>query len=61
MAILGLIFAFFGICFLVVIGYFAGTVGAWLTHWPQYTNILRWLNGGILISLGVRLALTEQR
>jgi len=61
MAILGLTFAFFGLCFLVVVGYFAGTVGAWLTRSPQYTNILRWLTGGILISLGVRLALTEQR
>jgi len=61
MAILGLTFAFFGLCFLVIVGYFAGAVGAWLTRSPQYTNILRWLTGGILISLGVRLALTEQR
>lgn len=61
MAILGLTFAFFGLCFLVVVGYFAGAVGAWLTRSPQYTNILRWLTGGILISLGIRLALTEQR
>ncbi len=61
MATLGLTFAFFGLCFLAVVGYFAGAVGAWLTRSPQYTNILRWLTGGILISLGVRLALTEQR
>jgi len=61
MAILGLTFAFFGLCFLVAVGYFAGAVGAWLTRSPHYTNILRWLTGGILISLGVRLALTEQR
>ena len=61
MASLGLTFAFFGLCFLVTVGYFAGTVGAWLTQRPQYTNTLRWLNGGILIGLGVRLALTEQR
>jgi threonine/homoserine/homoserine lactone efflux protein len=61
MVILGLTFALFGLCFLVVVGYFAGTIGAWLTRRPQYTNILRWCTGGILISLGVRLALTEQR
>ena len=46
---------------LVIVGYFAGAVGAWLTRSPQYTNILRWLTGGILISLGMRLAFNEQR
>ncbi len=61
MAILGMTFAGFGLCFLVVVGYFAGAVGAWLTRSPQYTNTLRWLTGGILISLGVRLAFAEQR
>lgn len=61
MAILGMTFAGFGLCFLVMVGYFAGAVGAWLTRSPQYTNILRWLTGGLLISLGVRLAFTEQQ
>ena len=59
MALLGLTFAVFGICFLLVVGYFAGTVGAWLTRSPQSTKILHWLTGGILVSLGVRLAFTE--
>ena len=58
---LGLTFALFGLCFLVVVGYFAGAIGAWLTRQPQYTNILRWITGGVLIGLGVRLALTERR
>ena len=61
MALLGLTFAFFGMCFLIVVGYFAGTVGVWLTRSPQSTKILRWLTGGILMSLGVHLAFTEQR
>lgn len=61
MVMLGLTFALFGLCFLVVVGYFAGTIGAWLTRRPRYTNILRWCTGGILISLGLRLALTEKR
>lgn len=61
MAILGMTFAGFGLCFLVIVGYFSGSVGAWLTRSPQSTKILRWLTAGILISLGVRLALTEQR
>jgi len=43
------------------VGYFAGVIGAWITRRPQYTKILRWLTGGILIGLGVRLALTERQ
>jgi threonine/homoserine/homoserine lactone efflux protein len=61
MVILGLTFALFGLCFLAVVGYFAGAIGAWLTRRPQYTNLLRWLTGGVLIGLGVRLAFTERR
>jgi threonine/homoserine/homoserine lactone efflux protein len=61
MVMLGLTFAVFGLCFLILVGYFAGTIGGWLLRRPQYTNILRWCTGGILISLGVRLALTERR
>jgi threonine/homoserine/homoserine lactone efflux protein len=61
MVLLGLTFALFGLCFLVLVGYFAGAIGAWLTRRPQYTNLLRWLTGGVLIGLGVRLALTERK
>jgi threonine/homoserine/homoserine lactone efflux protein len=59
MGILGLTFALFGLCFLAVVGYFAGAVGAWLTNQPRYTKSLRWLTGGILVGLGARLALSE--
>src|SRR5512138_283912 len=61
MITLGLTFAFFRLCFLVLIGYFAGALGAWLTRQPKYTNFLRWFTGGVLIALGIRLALTERR
>jgi threonine/homoserine/homoserine lactone efflux protein len=61
MVILGLTFALFGLCFLTVVGYFAGAIGSWLTGRPEYTNGLRWLTGGVLIGLGVRLAFTERR
>jgi threonine/homoserine/homoserine lactone efflux protein len=61
MVIFGMTFAGFGLCFLAMVGYFAGAVGAWLARSPIYTNTLRWLTGGILISLGLRLAFTEQR
>jgi threonine/homoserine/homoserine lactone efflux protein len=61
MVVLGLTFALFGLCFLACVGAFAGAIGAWLTRRPQYTSFLRWLTGGVLIGLGVRLAFTERR
>lgn len=60
MVILGLTFATFGLCFLLVIGYSSGTLGSWLTHRPRYTQFLQRFAGGILIGLGVRLALVKQ-
>jgi len=61
MTILGLTFALFGLCFLALVGYFAGSVGAWMSNQPHYTKFFRWLSGGILFVLGARLALTNQR
>jgi threonine/homoserine/homoserine lactone efflux protein len=58
MAILGLTFACFGLCFLGVIGYSAGAIGGWLTRRPYVAHFLHRLAGGILIGLGVRLAFT---
>jgi len=60
MVILGLTFARFGLCFLLVIGYSSGTIGNWLTRRPRYTQFLQRFAGGILIVLGIRLALTER-
>lgn len=59
--VLGLTFAFFGLCFLLVVGYSSGTIGTYLTHRPQYAQITQRVSGGILIGLGVRLALTERK
>ena len=61
MIFLGVTFACFGLCFLLVVGYFSGTIGRWLTHRRQYTQSLQRLAGGILIGLGIRLAFTEHR
>jgi threonine/homoserine/homoserine lactone efflux protein len=61
MVFLGLTFACFGLCFLLVIGYSSGTIGRWLTGRPQYVQSLQRLAGGILISLGIRLAFTEHK
>ncbi len=60
MTILGLTFACFGLCFLLVVGYSAGAIGGWLTRRPYYAQFLQRFAGGILIGLGVRLALTER-
>ena len=59
--LLGLTFACFGLCFLVVVGYSSGAIGSWLTRRPHYTPLLQRLAGGLLIGLGARLALTEQQ
>jgi threonine/homoserine/homoserine lactone efflux protein len=60
MVFLGLTFAAFGLCFLLVVGYFSGAIGRWLTGRPQYTRSLQRLAGGILMGLGIRLSLTER-
>lgn len=60
MVILGLTFACFGLCFLLVIGYGSGTIGGWLTRRPYFSQFLQRFAAGILIALGVRLALKER-
>ena len=60
MVLLGLTFACFGLCFLLVVGYSSGTIGKWLTGRPQYARFFQRLAGGILVGLGIRLALTEK-
>jgi threonine/homoserine/homoserine lactone efflux protein len=59
--ILGLTFAFLGFVFLLVVAYSSGTIGRWITRRPQHAQFLGRLSGGILIGLGVRLALTERK
>jgi threonine/homoserine/homoserine lactone efflux protein len=61
MLALGLLFAVFGIAFLSVVGAFAGQIGGWLSNKPAFVNRFRWLTGGVLIGLGVRLAFVERR
>jgi threonine/homoserine/homoserine lactone efflux protein len=61
MVILGLTFAFFGLCFLLAVGFSSGTIGVWLTRRPRFAQFFQRLAGGILICLGIRLALTERQ
>ena len=60
MVILGMTFAGFGLCFLLFVGYSSGSIGSWLTSRPRYAQFFQRLAGGILIGLGIRLAITEK-
>jgi threonine/homoserine/homoserine lactone efflux protein len=61
MVMLGLTFAFFGLCFLLMVGYSSGKIGSLLTRQPRYGQFLERLAGAVMIGLGIRLALTERR
>lgn len=61
MLALGIIFALFGIMFLSLVGFFAGSIGNWLTQQRHIAGKLRWLTGSIFIGLGLRLALAERK
>ena len=60
MVILGVTFACFGLCFLLIVGYSSGTIGRWLMDRPRYAQFFQRFAGGLLIVLGIRLALTEK-
>ena len=60
MVILGVTFACFGLCFLLIVGYSSGSIGSWLMYRPKYAQLFQRLAGGILIGLGIRLVLTEK-
>ncbi len=61
MVCLGLTFALFGVVFLVLLGYFSGGIGSWLSRKHNLAEKLRWFTGGVLILLGLRLAFIERR
>ena len=60
LAMLGVTFAFFGLCFLLLVGYSSGSIGTWLMQRPTFAQFFQRLAGGILVVLGIRLALTER-
>lgn len=61
MVFLGLTFALFGLVFLVLLGYFSGGIGVWLSRKNNLAKKIRWFTGSILILLGVRLVFMQQR
>jgi threonine/homoserine/homoserine lactone efflux protein len=58
---LGLAFALLTLAIFSAIAVFSGTVGSWLRARPKFADGLGWLTGGVLILLGLRLALQERR
>ena len=61
MLALGLTFALLTWMVFSAIGYFSGSLGNWLESRPGYANVLRWLTGGVLVGLGLRLAFSDRR
>ena len=58
---LGLVFALLTLAIFGAIGIFSGTLGSWLRTRPKFASGLGWLTGGVLIGLGLRLALQDRR
>ena len=57
----GLTFALLTLGIFGVLALFSGTVGLWLGARPNLAGWLGWLTGGVLIGLGLRLALQDRR
>ena len=61
MIVLGLAFAFMTIIFLVIVGFFAGTIGSWLKKKKSVENRIRIGSGTVLIILGLQLLIPHRR
>lgn len=59
MVCLGGTYAFFGLIFLVLLGYFSGRIGLWLSTRENLTKTINRLTGSILVVLGLRLVLSD--
>ena len=60
-SVLGSIFALLCLVVYGVVGYFSGSLGDVLAEKPRLAGALRWITGGILVALGLRLAIPELR
>jgi threonine/homoserine/homoserine lactone efflux protein len=58
---LGLVFAAMTWAAFSAVALLSGALGGWLRSRPRLANGLSWLTGGVLVSLGLRLALPERR
>ena len=60
-SLLGGIIAFQAIVWFGLVGYFAGTLGKWLSRQASVQRLIQWCTGCILVGLGLRLAFTKNR
>lgn len=61
MLALGAAFALMGLAVLCIMALFSGALGDFLKSRPSFANALRWLSGGVLVALGLRLAVPNAR
>ncbi len=61
MIFLGLIFALMTIIFLTILGFFAGSIGAWLQRRKKMASRIRLGSGTILMLLGLRLLIPQKQ
>lgn len=59
--ILGLVFAFCTLIFLVTLGYFSGSIGQYMMAKDSISKWIKNISGSILILLGVRLAFMNHK
>ena len=59
-SVLGSIFALLCLVVYGLVGYFSGSLGDVLIDKPRFAGALRWITGGVLVALGLRLALPER-
>jgi threonine/homoserine/homoserine lactone efflux protein len=61
MLLLGALFATLGLLYLTVVALLSGALGRALLSRPRWAGAIRWVTGGVLISLGLRLLIPERR
>lgn len=54
---------FTGMCGLVygTYGFFSGAIGERLSRTPRFADVMKWLTGSVMIGLGLRLAIPDQK
>lgn len=60
MLLLGILFAVFTVIYFVLLGYFAGKIGNWISERDAIMKRIRIISGSILIILGIRLAFVQR-
>ena len=61
MALLGLVYALSGLLFLLLLGYWSGRIGSWLSTRQGLSRWVHRFTGSLLVILGLRLAFMENR